>query len=159
MTNKQSVLANYTYSLPEYNWQLGLQAGESFQGDVGARVTSNHWLGNTKLSINYLTSKAKGSSEYEDFVAVSIAIPLTPWRDMNPDYVQVRVIDQFVYSLQTRVGESHNNLNSGLGASSDLQHNIVRQYENLGRLSPAYFKANTQRLRNAYIKYVKVTVE
>ncbi|KJG18218.1 YjbH domain-containing protein [Photobacterium angustum] len=159
IADKQSVLANYTYSLPEYNWQLGLQAGEYFQGDVGARVTSNHWLGDTKLSINYLTSKAKGSSEYEDFVAVSIAIPLTPWRDMKPDYVQVRGIDQFVYSLQTRVGESHNNLNSGLGASSDLQHNIIRQYENRGRLSPAYFKANTQRLRNAYIKYVKVTVE
>lgn len=159
IADKQSLIANYTYSLPEYNWQLGLQAGEYFQGDVGARITSNHWLGDTKLSINYLTTKAKSSNEYEDFVAVSIAVPLTPWRDMKPNYVQVRGIDQFVYSLQTRVGESHNNLNTGLGATSDLQHNIVRQYESRGRLSPAYFKANMQRLRNAYIKYVKVTVE
>ncbi|WP_202987937.1 hypothetical protein, partial [Bacillus spizizenii] len=54
--DKQSLIANYTYSLPEYNWQLGLQAGEYFQGDVGARITSNHWLGDTKLSVNYITS-------------------------------------------------------------------------------------------------------
>lgn len=155
IADKQSLIANYTYSLPEYNWQLGLQAGEYFQGDTGLRVTSNHWLGDSRLSINYLTSKPKNSNTYEDFLGVSIAIPLTPWRDMKPGYVQVRGTDQFVYSLQTRVGESHNNINTGLGATSDLQHNISRQYENRGRLSPAYFDANIQRLRNAYIRYIK----
>ncbi|WP_163922364.1 YjbH domain-containing protein [Photobacterium sp. Alg240-V54] len=155
IADKQSFIANYTYSLPEYNWQLGLQAGEYFQGDTGVRVTSDHWLGDSRLSINYLTTKPKNSNTYEDFLGVSIAIPLTPWRDMKPGYVQVRGTDQFVYSLQTRVGESHNNINTGLGATSDLQHNISRQYENRGRLSPAYFDANIQRLRNAYIRYIK----
>lgn len=155
VADKQSFIANYTYSLPEYNWQLGLQAGEYFQGDTGMRITSNHWLGDSRLTINYLTTKPKNSNTYEDFLGVSIAIPLTPWRDMKPGYVQVRGTDQFVYSLQTRVGENHNNINTGLGATSDLQHNITRQYENRGRLSPAYFEANIQRLRNAYIRYVK----
>ncbi|MCZ8497620.1 hypothetical protein O9929_00890 [Vibrio lentus] len=37
---------------------------------------------------------------------------------MSPDYVQLRGIDQFVYALQTRVGESHNNLGEGLGVDT-----------------------------------------
>ncbi|TMX66552.1 hypothetical protein DA090_08315, partial [Photobacterium damselae] len=56
----------------------------------------------------------------------------------------------------TRVGaDGHNNLNTGLGGSSDLQHNLAREYQGQNRLSAAYFNANIQHLRNAYIRYLK----
>ena len=64
--------------------------------------------------------------------------------------------DQFTYTLQTRVGaDGHNNINTGLGGSNDLQHNLTRQYQGQNRLTKAYFNANIQHLRNAYIRYVK----
>ncbi|WP_413505482.1 YjbH domain-containing protein [Photobacterium phosphoreum] len=149
-------LGHYLYSKPEWDWQLELQAGEFWQGDTGLKATSSHWLGDARLSASYLTSKAQGASDYEDFLSLSIAIPLTPWRDMKPGYVQVRGTDQFTYTLQTRIGtDSSNYLNTGLGGSNDLQHNVARQYQGQNRLTQAYFDANIQHLRNAYIKYVK----
>ncbi|MCG3864906.1 MULTISPECIES: YjbH domain-containing protein [unclassified Photobacterium] len=152
-------LAKYQFSYPDWNWQLELQGGEFWKGDRGIKATSSHWLGDTRLSASYLTSKAQGANQYEDFLTLSISLPLTPWRDMNPGYLQVRGIDQFTYSLQTRVGneDGHNNLNTGLGGSNDIQHNLARQYQGQSRLTSAYFKANTQRLRNAYIRYVSIT--
>ena len=149
-------LAHYLYSQPEWNWQLELQGGEFWQEDQGIKVTSSHWLGDTRLSASYLTSKAQGSNDYENFLSLSISFPLTPWRDMKPGYIQVRGIDQFTYTLQTRVGaDGHNNINTGLGGSNDLQHNLTRQYQGQNRLTKAYFNANIQHLRNAYIRYVK----
>lgn len=153
--DQQSMLASYRYSLPEYDWQLSLQGGEYMQGDRGLRVTSSHWLGNTRVDASYLTSKAKGGSDYENFVGISFSIPLTPWRDMKPGYLQVRGIDQFTYTVQTRVGNGANYLNTGLGQSFKLQHNIERQYDNQGRMSVAYFNENIQGLRNAYLRYLK----
>lgn len=152
-------LAKYQFSYPKWNWQFELQGGEFWKGDRGIKATTSHWLGDTRLSASYLTSKAQGSNEYEDFLTLSISLPLTPWRDMNPGYIQIRGIDQFTYQLQTRVGneDGHNNLNTGLGGSNDIQHNLARQYQGQSRLTKAYFDANTQRLRNAYIRYVSIT--
>ena len=74
---------------------------------------------------------------------------------MSPGYVQLRGIDQFVYALQTRVGESHNQLGTGLGVDTGLQHNIERQYFNRNRIGASYYYENRQRLRNAYLKYLE----
>ncbi|HIF9071215.1 TPA: YjbH domain-containing protein [Photobacterium damselae] len=154
-TDKGTRLAHYLFSYPQWNWQFEVEGGEFWQGDRGVKATSSHWLGDTRLSASYLTSKADGASNYEDFLTLSISIPLTPWREMKPGYFQVRGIDQFTYSLQTRVGaDGHNNLNTGLGGSSDLQHNLAREYQGQNRLSTAYFNANIQHLRNAYIRYL-----
>ena len=149
------LIGHYTYSRPDWNWQGKVQAGQFWKGDEGVRVTTSHWLGDVRVDASYQTTKAVGSNEAEDFVTLSIAIPLTPWRDMSPDYVQLRGIDQFVYALQTRVGESHNNIGEGLGVDTGLQHNIERQYFNRNRIGASYYHENRQRLRNAYLKYLE----
>lgn len=149
------IIGHYTYARPDWNWQGKVQAGQFWKGDEGVRVTSSHWLGDVRVDASYQTTKAVGNSEAEDFVTLSIAIPLTPWRDMSPDYVQLRGIDQFVYALQTRVGKSHNQLGEGLGVDTGLQHNIERQYFNRNRIGASYYQENRQRLRNAYLKYLE----
>ncbi|MCG9565848.1 YjbH domain-containing protein [Vibrio chagasii] len=149
------MIGHYTYSRPDWNWQGKVQAGQFWKGDEGVRVTTSHWLGDVRVDASYQTTKAVGKSEYEDFVTLGIAIPLTLWRDMSPGYVQLRGIDQFVYALQTRVGESHNQLGTGLGVDTGLQHNIERQYFNRNRIGASYYHENRQRLRNAYLKYLE----
>lgn len=152
ITDKSTALGHYMLSVPDVNWQLKVQGGEFWQGDKGAKITSSHWLGDARLDASYL------NSDSEEFVTLGIAIPLTPWRDMKSGYVQLRGIDEFLYAMQTRVGDSHNNLNTGLGANINLQHNLARQYLNRNRLTPVYFEANIQRLRNAYLRYLEDTV-
>ncbi|WP_413700661.1 YjbH domain-containing protein [Psychromonas sp. KJ10-10] len=147
-------LASYQLSVPEWDWQFKATAGQFMQADFGMRLTTSHWLGDVRLDATYQRTTADGASEAEQFVSLGLAIPLTLWRDMSPGYVQVRGIDQFNYALQTRVGNTHNNLSSGLGNNLDLQHSLSRQYQNRERLSVLYLEQNEQRLRNAYLRYL-----
>lgn len=149
MEDKGTLLGSYRLSIPQYNWQLEVTAGEFWQGDRGIQATTNHWLGDVKVYASYL------NSEDEQFVTAGVSFPLTFWRDMKPRYVQLRGIDEFNLSAQTRIGETHNQLNTGLGTSLDFQHNLARQYYNRNRFTPSYFESNTMRLRNAYLRYLE----
>lgn len=151
---RYTALGNYKLSVPEFNWQLTAQAGTYGNGDQGYKLISSHWLGDVRVDATYLESTAEFKEVSEKFVTLSVAFPLTFWRDMTPRYVQVRGIDQFTLSAQTRVGEDANYLNPGLGSELSLQHSLSRQYNNRDRNSENYFKVNTQRLRNAYLNYL-----
>lgn len=150
MDNKGTVLGSYTLSIPQYNWQFEVTAGEFWEGDRGIQATTNHWLGDVKVFASYL------NSENEQFVTAGVSFPLTFWRDMKPGYVQVRGTDEFSLSAQTRVGETHNQLNTGLGSKLSFQHDLSRQYYSRSRLTPSYFNSNVERLRNAYLKYLAI---
>jgi hypothetical protein len=156
MLDKNTGLLSYTLSVPNWNWQGSVESGDYWNGDSGYKITSTHWLGDAKLEVQYQSTTALKSEESEQFLALSVSVPLTLWRDMKPGYLQLRGIDQFTYALQTRIGESHNNFNSGLGAAVHLQHKLSRQYYNNARMSPDYFEANVYRLRNAYLKYLEL---
>jgi len=153
--SRYTTLGQYKLSVPEYNWQFTAQAGEYANGDTGFKAVSSHWLGDVRVDATFLNAEALGSNEAEKFVSLSIAFPLTFWRDMSPGYVQLRGIDQFTLSAQTRVGEDSNFLNSGLGSDMNLQHSLSRQYNNRDRNSQNYFEVNKARLRNAYLKYLE----
>ena len=159
--NKVTQLANYQLNVPEWNWQFKVQGGQYSNADIGYNLTSSHWLGDVRLDASYLNSKANNpyvsdaQEEYEQFVKVNISVPLTFWRDMKPRYVQVKGTNEFNYSLQTRMGNTHNNLNTGLGNQINLSHGLVQQYQNRNRISQHYFEVNTLRLRNAYIRYIE----
>ncbi|WP_417877447.1 YjbH domain-containing protein [Vibrio sp.] len=147
--DKATRLANYTYSRPDWNWQLSLRGGEYWRGDQGYDITTTHWLGDAKFFAKYL------NSEDEEFLTLGVSLPLTLWRDMKPGYLQVRGIDQYELTVQTRVNDSHNNINTGLGQSIELQHSLEREYLNRSRLTPAYFNTYQQRMRNAYLRLLE----
>lgn len=152
--NYATALGNYQISVPEWDWQLKASAGKFSKGDTGFKLTSSHWLGDVRFDAAYQQSTEEHGAEAEQFVTLSVAVPLTLWRSMSPGYVQLRGIDQFTYAVQTRVGKDHNNLGTGLGVDTGLQHNLSRQYYNRDRLSERYLEKNEQRLRNAYLRYV-----
>ncbi|PHR90124.1 MAG: hypothetical protein COA76_00170 [Moritella sp.] len=154
MEDRDTTISSYTLSVPEWSWQANIESGNYWGGDSGFKITSTHWLGDAKLEATYQSTKTVDSDENEDFISLNVSIPLTLWRDMKPGYVQLRGTEQFTYGLQTRIGKSHNNLNTGMGSSINLQHSLARQYYNDDRMSPGYFEANVFRLRNAYLKYL-----
>lgn len=149
---KTPMLAHYRLSVAEWNWQMQVQGGEFWGGDQGVKATSSHWLGDTRLDATYL------NSEREQFVTLNISIPLTFWRGMNPDYLTIRGVSEWNFNVQTRVGETHNQLNTGLGQTANNYHNLDRQYFDRARLNPNYFDSNPIRLRNAYMRYLDEVV-
>ncbi|MEZ9710766.1 YjbH domain-containing protein [Vibrio breoganii] len=150
--DRTPLLAHYRLSVAQWNWQMQVQGGEFWGGDQGVKATSSHWLGDTRLDASYL------NSESEQFVTLNVSIPLTFWRGMKPDYLTVRGVSEWNFSVQTRVGESHNQLNTGLGKTANNYHNLDRQYFNRARLNPNYFENNPIRLRNAYLRYLDEAV-
>ncbi|MEZ9851978.1 YjbH domain-containing protein [Vibrio breoganii] len=146
------LLAHYRLSVAQWNWQMQVEGGEFWGGDQGVKATSSHWLGDTRLDASYL------NSESEQFVTLNVSIPFTVWRGMKPDHLTVRGVSEWNFSVQTRVGESHNQLNTGLGQTSNNYHNLDRQYFNRARLNPNYFENNSVRLRNAYLRYLNEVV-
>ncbi|GEM80820.1 YjbH domain-containing protein [Vibrio superstes] len=146
------LLAHYRLSVAQWNWQMQVEGGEFWGGDQGVRATTSHWLGDTRLDASYL------NSESEQFVTLNVSIPFTVWRGMNPDYLTVRGVSEWNFGVQTRVGETHNQLNTGLGQTANNYHNLDRQYFNRARLNQNYFENNSIRLRNAYLRYLDEVV-
>ncbi|ABM03251.1 hypothetical protein Ping_1434 [Psychromonas ingrahamii 37] len=158
LLNKGTVLGFYQLSLPQLNWQLKVQGGEFWNTDRGFKISSMHWLGDVRVDATYQNTQMteKSNSLPEEFVSINVSIPLTFWRGMKPGYIQLKGINNFNYSLQTRINneDGHNQLNTGLGQTVYIKHNIADQYLNRQRLSPNYLRVNSDRLRSAYLKYL-----
>ncbi|ELA7831104.1 YjbH domain-containing protein [Vibrio alginolyticus] len=156
--DRQTSLARYTFSMPEWDWQFNATAGEFWRGDVGAKLTTSHWFEDIEVSATYQVTKYKDTDE-EQFVAVSVKLPLTPWRDMSPGLLQVRGNEAYDFNVMTRVGNDVNFLSDGQGDELIMDNSMLRRYFNRGRYGSDYFEENKIRLRNAYLRYLSTQLD
>ncbi|HBC3398483.1 TPA: YjbH domain-containing protein [Vibrio parahaemolyticus] len=151
--DRQTFLTRYTFSMPEWDWQFNATAGEFWKGDVGAKFTTSHWFEDIEVSASYQVTKFNDTDE-EQFVAVSVKLPLTPWRDMSPGVIQVRGNEAYDFNVTTRVGNDYNYLAAGQGDELVMDNSMLRRYFNRGRYGQEYFEQNKLRIRNAYLRYL-----
>ncbi|MFH4358365.1 YjbH domain-containing protein [Vibrio diabolicus] len=151
--DRQTFLTRYTFSMPEWDWQFNATAGEFWKGDVGAKFTTSHWFEDIEVSASYQVTKFNDTDE-EQFVAVSVKLPLTPWRDMSPGVMQVRGNEAYDFNVTTRVGNDTNYLAAGQGDELVMDNSMLRRYFNRGRYGQEYFEQNKLRIRNAYLRYL-----
>ncbi|EJC6859573.1 YjbH domain-containing protein [Vibrio parahaemolyticus] len=151
--DRQTFLTRYTFSMPEWDWQFNATAGEFWKGDVGAKFTTSHWFEDIEVSASYQVTKFNDIDE-EQFVTVSVKLPLTPWRDMSPSVIQVRGNEAYDFNVTTRVGNDYNYLAAGQGDELVMDNSMLRRYFNRGRYGQEYFEQNRQRIRNAYLRYL-----
>jgi hypothetical protein len=144
--------------MPEWDWQFNATAGEFWKGDVGAKLSTSHWLGDVELSASYQITKFTDTDE-EQFVTLSVKLPLTPWRDMAPGIIQVRGNEAYDYNLTTRVSENKNYLSSGQGDELIMDNSMLRRYFNRGRYGSDYFEENLNRMHNAYLRYLRLQLD
>ena len=151
--DRQTFLTRYTFSMPEWDWQFNATAGEFWKGDVGAKFTTSHWFEDIEVSASYQVTKFNDTDE-EQFVTVSVKLPLTPWRDMSPSVIQVRGNEAYDFNVTTRVGNDTNYLAAGQGDELVMDNSMLRRYFNRGRYGQEYFEQNKLRIRNAYLRYL-----
>ncbi|WP_374044420.1 YjbH domain-containing protein [Vibrio diabolicus] len=151
--DRQTFLTRYTFSMPEWDWQFNATAGEFWKGDVGAKFTTSHWFEDIEVSASYQVTKFNDTGE-EQFVTVSVKLPLTPWRDMSPGVIQVRGNEAYDFNVTTRVGNDRNYLAAGQGDELVMDNSMLRRYFNRGRYGQEYFEQNKLRIRNAYLRYL-----
>ena len=124
---REQGLARYTYYNPDLDMQLNVYGGQFFGEDNGVRVDSFFWFGDYGITLNYKNTDA-------EFIGLGWVIPLTPVKDRQWRYLQVRGNPAWNYSVQTRINDFRNYVSFGGAAILRSANPIQNLYMNRGRL-------------------------
>lgn len=124
---RTQALASYSYYNPSLDAQLEVHAGEFFEGDTGIRVGSRFWFGDYAITLQYKNTDA-------EFVSLGWVIPLTPVKDHQWRYLQVKGDANWNYSIQTRVNEDSNDVSFGGARIINSANPLQETYLNRGRI-------------------------
>ncbi|MDC0661794.1 YjbH domain-containing protein [Marinobacter sp. SS21] len=126
--SRRQALARYSYFNPGLDLQLDVYGGQFFAEDTGVRVDSRFWFGDYAVTLQYKNTDA-------EFVSLGWVIPLTPVKDHQFRYLQLRGDADWSYSVQTRINDDLNYTAFG-GAGIVQSANPLREvYLNRGRFS------------------------
>ncbi|MEY8214980.1 MAG: hypothetical protein RPR97_10950, partial [Colwellia sp.] len=143
------VVAKYRYYNASFNTSAELQVGQYWQQDKGVVAKLERMFGDVTLNLTYKNTKV-ANEEANQFIGLGFSIPLTPRKDYNNKYFQVRGKPKWRYSVHTLVGESHNTITPGTGDNTQLFYNLDSAFYNDNRLSSEYIYENSNRLKQAY---------
>ncbi len=143
------VIAKYLYYNAHFDASAEVQVGQYWQQDKGVVVKLERMFGDVTLNLTYKDTKVD-NVEANQFIGIGFSIPLTPRKDYNNKYFQVRGKPKWRYSVNTLVGKDHNRLTPGSGDTSQRFYNLDSAFYNNNRLSSEYIYGNSNRLKEAY---------
>lgn len=125
--DRTQALAQYSYYNPQLDAQFTVYGGQFFAEDEGFRIDSRFWFGDYALTLQYKNTDA-------EFVSLGWVIPLTPVKDHQFRYLQVKGDADWNYAVQTRINEDKNIVSFG-GAGVVRSSNPLQElYLNRGRI-------------------------
>ncbi|MEX1666830.1 YjbH domain-containing protein [Zhongshania arctica] len=138
-------LASWRYFFQSTNSEINVTAGEFYNEDSGYKIDFTQHIGDTRLHLIYK------KSEGNNFAGIGFTIPLTPRKDVGRVAgVQITGTPSWRYDINTILGEPVNRLVFGPNGIPTEFFNLRNGYFNGDRLSPAYIRANQERLREAW---------
>jgi hypothetical protein len=138
-------LASWRYFFQSTNSEINVTAGEFYNEDSGYKIDFTQHIGDTRLHLIYK------QSEGNNFAGIGFTIPLTPRKDVGRFAgVQITGTPSWRYDINTILGEQGNRLVFGPNGIPTEFFNLRNGYFNGDRLSPAYIRANQERLREAW---------
>ena len=143
-------LASVRYSRDDrFNSTTEVLAGQFFGGDKGVILTERFWYGDTALNFYFkrITQPDSGSISFAGF---QLWVPLTPRVGESFDRLNVRGINQFTYSAESKVGSTNNNITTNVGVVPKTGDTLM-QLSNQDRNSDRYYALRRDRLRLAYL--------
>jgi hypothetical protein len=143
---REVVIGKYRYYNAYFNTSAELQIGQYWQQDKGVVFKLERMFGDVSLDLTYKNTKVD-NEEANQFVGLGFTMPLTPRKDYNNKYFQVRGRPQWQYSVNTLVGKVTNDLTPGSGDGARLFYNLDSAFYNNDRLSKDYIYANKHRLK------------
>ncbi len=146
---REVLIAKYLYYNAHFDASAEVQVGQYWQQDKGVVVKLERMFGDVTLNLTYKDTKVD-NEEANQFIGLGFSIPLTPRKDYNNKYFQVRGKPKWRYSVNTLVGKDHNRLTPGTGDTSQRFYNLDSAFYNNNRLSSEYIYGNSNRLRQAY---------
>lgn len=147
-------LGSYRYFFSSLDLSLEGTAGRFFDNDEGFRIDVKRFFGDTAFSVYFINSRTT-EQERVKVGGIMIALPLTFRRDMKPGILQVKGLDDWSYSQETRIvkGGELNLVSPSVGVEPVPLYNVERVFFNRDRLSGPYIRKHLLRLRDAYRIY------
>jgi hypothetical protein len=144
-------LGAYRYYFAPLETYMEGTAGRFYNNDKGYRIDMKRYFRDVSFSLWYSNTDVHKAG-------FSLAIPLTPRRDMTPGWLQVRGTEHFEDSLGVRVqnGSNPGYLSPNSGNIPDTTYNLERSFYNNDRLNELYIQAHLARLWEAYHLYKSV---
>ena len=120
-------LASYSYYNPSLDTQVQVHAGQFLDEDTGFRVDSRFWFGDYAITLQYKNTDA-------EFISLGWVIPLSPTKDRQWRYLQVKGDADWNYSVQTRINQDTNDLSFGGARMIKSANPLQETYLNRGRI-------------------------
>jgi len=144
-------LMNYRFANNEQQTSLTeVTIGKFWAGDKGFSINQRFWHGDTTLNIYFRRTRMSETQPIVSFAGVQFAIPFTPRENKSLEYLGVRGVSQWTYSLETKVLEKNNILTGGYGEVPKVGDSLVMTF-NRDRNSNRYYDINLGRMKNAYV--------
>lgn len=144
-------LVNYRFANNDQQTSMTeLTQGKFWAGDKGFSINQRFWFGDTTLNIYFRRTRMTENQPKVSFAGIQFAIPFTPRENKSLEYLSVRGVSQWTYSLETKILERENIITGGYGEVPRVGDSLVTTF-NRDRNSSRYYDTNLNRIKNAYV--------
>ena len=147
---KKYELATYRYAHDDrISTVTEITQGKFWGGDRGWIVGQRFWHGDTALNIYIRRSRMTERSPLVSFAGIQFSIPLTPRQNRGVEHAAIRGINQWTYTLETKVFDKDNRITGGFGEIPKVGDSLL-QYFNRDRTSTRYLESGLVRAKSAF---------
>ena len=144
-------LVNYRFANNDQQTSVTeITQGKFWAGDKGFSINQRFWHGDTTLNIYLRRTRMTESQPLVSFAGIQFSIPFTPRENKSLEYLGLRGVSQWTYSLETKVLEKDNIITGGYGEVPKVGDSLVTTF-NRDRNSNRYYDTNLVRMKNAYL--------
>jgi hypothetical protein len=144
-------LVNYRFANNDQQTSVTeITQGKFWAGDKGFSINQRFWHGDTTLNIYLRRTRMTESKPLVSFAGLQFAIPFTPRENKSLEYLGLRGVSQWTYSLETKILEKDNIITGGFGEVPKVGDSLVMTF-NRDRNSNRYYNTSLGRMKNAYV--------
>jgi hypothetical protein len=144
-------LVNYRFANNDQQTSVTeITQGKFWAGDKGFSINQRFWHGDTTLNIYLRRTSMTESKPLVSFAGLQFSIPFTPRENKSLEYLGLRGVSQWTYSLETKILEKDNIITGGYGEVPKVGDSLVMTF-NRDRNSNRYYDTNLGRMKNAYV--------
>jgi hypothetical protein len=144
-------LVNYRFANNDQQTSVTeITQGKFWAGDKGFSINQRFWHGDTTLNIYLRRTRMTESRPLVSFAGLQFSIPFTPRENKSLEYLGLRGVSQWTYSLETKILEKDNIITGGYGEVPKVGDSLVMTF-NRDRNSNRYYDTNLGRMKNAYV--------
>ncbi|NDF98935.1 MAG: hypothetical protein EB101_08430 [Chitinophagia bacterium] len=143
-------LATYRFANnAEHTIATEITYGKFWGGDTGYQILQRFWHGDTNVSIYLRRSQMPDGTPTASFAGLQFTIPLTPRRNIGYENFGLRGVNQWTYSLESRIFNRENLLTAGYGEIPRFGENLPQLF-NRDRNGQSYLKEESWRMKNSF---------